>query len=172
MYMQRWIIMFSFSYLVEANFLYLHFSIYWAWYVLFCSLVCCRYGGVYLDSDIIMLQPLPSFNNTVGLEDELNKDSLNGAVMAFKKHRLMHPFPVHLLIFLLFFCDQINGWISPSFINKLLRWFCFNKIEHKLYGNFWRKVFHYSVIICWYWNAIELISLCICKLLKELNSSI
>lgn len=63
--------------------------------------MCCRYGGVYLDSDIIMLQPLPSFNNTVGLEDELNKDSLNGAVMAFKKHRLMHPCPVHLLYFLI-----------------------------------------------------------------------
>lgn len=94
--------------IVEANFLYLPLQ-----YIL--SLRClilffgfCRYGGVYLDSDIILLKPLPSFNNTVGLEDELNLDSLNGAVMAFKKHRLMHPYLVHLLIFLLFFCDQMK----------------------------------------------------------------
>ncbi|CAI9090546.1 OLC1v1025345C1 [Oldenlandia corymbosa var. corymbosa] len=42
-----------------------------------------KYGGIYLDSDIIILQPLSSLNNTVGMEE---KNSLNGAVMAFRKH--------------------------------------------------------------------------------------
>lgn len=46
-----------------------------------------RYGGIYLDSDIVVLKPLSSLNNTVGWEDELAGSHLNGAVMAFKKHR-------------------------------------------------------------------------------------
>ncbi|KAF5729201.1 hypothetical protein HS088_TW21G01360 [Tripterygium wilfordii] len=45
-----------------------------------------KYGGIYLDSDIIVLKPLSSLNNTVGLEDQLAGSSLNGAIMAFKKH--------------------------------------------------------------------------------------
>lgn len=47
----------------------------------------CRYGGIYLDSDIVVLQPLLSLNNTVGLENEHSGSNLNGAVMAFRKHR-------------------------------------------------------------------------------------
>lgn len=61
----------------------MHFKLIYAF--LFVGL--CRYGGVYLDSDIIVLNPLSSLNNTVGLEDPLAGSSLNGAVMAFRKHR-------------------------------------------------------------------------------------
>lgn len=46
-----------------------------------------RYGGIYLDSDIIVLKPLSLLNNSVGMEDRLTESSLNGAVMAFRKHR-------------------------------------------------------------------------------------
>lgn len=46
-----------------------------------------RYGGIYLDSDIIVLKALSSLNNSVGMEDNLTGSSLNGAVMAFRKHR-------------------------------------------------------------------------------------
>lgn len=46
-----------------------------------------RYGGIYLDSDIIVLKPLSLLNNSVGMEDHLTGSSLNGAVMAFRKHR-------------------------------------------------------------------------------------
>lgn len=46
-----------------------------------------RYGGIYLDSDILVLKSLSGLNNTVGFEDELAGKTLNGAVMAFKKHR-------------------------------------------------------------------------------------
>lgn len=45
-----------------------------------------KYGGIYLDSDIIVLRPLSSFGNTVGLEDLRAGNSLNGAVMFFRKH--------------------------------------------------------------------------------------
>lgn len=47
-----------------------------------------KYGGIYLDSDIIVLNPLSSINNTVGLEDQHAGSSLNGAVMAFRKNSL------------------------------------------------------------------------------------
>ncbi|KAJ9168563.1 hypothetical protein P3X46_020068 [Hevea brasiliensis] len=47
-----------------------------------------KYGGIYLDSDIIVLNPFPALNNTVGLEDQLAGSSLNGAVMAFRKNSL------------------------------------------------------------------------------------
>ncbi|OMO65804.1 hypothetical protein COLO4_30993 [Corchorus olitorius] len=46
-----------------------------------------KYGGIYLDSDIIVLKPLLGLNNSVGLEDQLARSSLNGAVMAFRKRR-------------------------------------------------------------------------------------
>ncbi|KZV25840.1 hypothetical protein F511_20730 [Dorcoceras hygrometricum] len=45
-----------------------------------------KYGGVYLDSDIIVLKSFSELSNTVGLENELPKKALNGAVMAFRKH--------------------------------------------------------------------------------------
>ncbi|KAL4200879.1 hypothetical protein AMTRI_Chr02g255830 [Amborella trichopoda] len=46
-----------------------------------------KYGGIYLDSDVVVLKPLHSLNNSVGVEDQPNGGvSLNGAVMAFKRH--------------------------------------------------------------------------------------
>ncbi|XP_050368319.1 uncharacterized protein At4g19900 [Argentina anserina] len=47
-----------------------------------------KYGGIYLDSDIIVLKSLSSLSNSVGKEDRLAGGSLNGAVMAFKKNSL------------------------------------------------------------------------------------
>lgn len=64
----------------------------WVWLIgmllthyVFCFVF--RYGGIYLDSDIVVLKPLSSLKNTVGWEDEPAGSHLNGAVMAFKKHR-------------------------------------------------------------------------------------
>ncbi|XP_039167269.1 uncharacterized protein At4g19900 [Eucalyptus grandis] len=45
-----------------------------------------KYGGIYIDFDIIVLKSLSSLNNTVGLESRLDRQSLNGAVMAFRRH--------------------------------------------------------------------------------------
>ncbi|RYR14121.1 hypothetical protein Ahy_B04g070759 isoform A [Arachis hypogaea] len=48
-----------------------------------------RYGGIYLDSDIIVLKPIYFLNNSLGMEDDLEAEkALNGAVMAFEKHSL------------------------------------------------------------------------------------
>ncbi|KFK28638.1 hypothetical protein AALP_AA7G025500 [Arabis alpina] len=44
-----------------------------------------KYGGIYLDSDVIVLSSLSSLKNTLGLEDQTAGDSLNGAVMSFEK---------------------------------------------------------------------------------------
>ncbi|KAM2904955.1 hypothetical protein COP2_004615 [Malus domestica] len=44
-----------------------------------------KYGGIYLDSDIIVLKPLSSLHNSVGKEDRPVGSSLNGAVMAFNR---------------------------------------------------------------------------------------
>lgn len=54
----------------------------------FFILIYSRYGGVYLDSDIIVLKPLYSLKNSVGIENQINGSSIfNGAVMAFDKYR-------------------------------------------------------------------------------------
>ncbi|XP_038882047.1 uncharacterized protein At4g19900 [Benincasa hispida] len=45
-----------------------------------------KYGGIYLDSDIVVLKPLSSLHNSVGMENQLAGSSLNGAVMAFRRH--------------------------------------------------------------------------------------
>ncbi|CAL5213067.1 unnamed protein product [Lathyrus oleraceus] len=47
-----------------------------------------KYGGIYLDSDIIVLKPISFLNNSVGIEDYAAGSSLNGAVMAFGRHSL------------------------------------------------------------------------------------
>ncbi|KAG0475703.1 hypothetical protein HPP92_015389 [Vanilla planifolia] len=46
-----------------------------------------KYGGLYLDSDLIVLKPLDSLKNAVGIEDQQDgNSSFNGAVMAFDSH--------------------------------------------------------------------------------------
>ncbi|XP_027345364.1 uncharacterized protein At4g19900 [Abrus precatorius] len=47
-----------------------------------------KYGGTYLDSDIIVLKPISFLNNSVGMEDHGAQSALNGAVMAFRRHSL------------------------------------------------------------------------------------
>lgn len=56
-------------------------------YLLYKFVLVSRYGGIYLDSDIVVLKPLSSLHNSVGMEDQLAGSSLNGAVMAFRRHR-------------------------------------------------------------------------------------
>ncbi|KAL2930458.1 hypothetical protein RDABS01_035868 [Bienertia sinuspersici] len=45
-----------------------------------------KYGGIYLDCDIITLKPISMFNNSMGTEDLADGSPLNGAFMAFDKH--------------------------------------------------------------------------------------
>ncbi|ESQ55378.1 hypothetical protein EUTSA_v10024627mg [Eutrema salsugineum] len=44
-----------------------------------------KYGGLYLDSDVIVLGSLSSLKNTLGVEDQAAGEKLNGAVMSFEK---------------------------------------------------------------------------------------
>ncbi|KAK9133916.1 hypothetical protein Scep_013444 [Stephania cephalantha] len=44
------------------------------------------YGGMYLDFDVIVMKPLLSLHNSVGLENLFDNSSLNGAVMTFEKN--------------------------------------------------------------------------------------
>ncbi|KAK9152449.1 hypothetical protein Syun_010758 [Stephania yunnanensis] len=44
------------------------------------------YGGMYLDFDVIVMKPLLSLHNSVGLENLYDNSSLNGAVMTFGKN--------------------------------------------------------------------------------------
>ncbi|KAK8968402.1 hypothetical protein KSP40_PGU002163 [Platanthera guangdongensis] len=47
-----------------------------------------KYGGVYLDSDLIVLKPLYSLKNSICIVDQRDGNStFSGAVMAFEKHR-------------------------------------------------------------------------------------
>ncbi|XP_059287554.1 uncharacterized protein At4g19900 isoform X2 [Lycium ferocissimum] len=66
------------------------------------------YGGIYLDSDIIVLNSLSSLNNTIAFEDDLRGKTLNGAVMAFRKHS---PFIMECL-----------KEFHASYDDKQLRW--------------------------------------------------
>ncbi|KAI6674184.1 hypothetical protein NL676_002090 [Syzygium grande] len=50
------------------------------------DLISGSYGRIYIDFDVIVLKSLSSLNNTVGLESQLDRQSLNGAVMAFRRH--------------------------------------------------------------------------------------
>ncbi|PON36752.1 Alpha 1,4-glycosyltransferase domain containing protein [Trema orientale] len=45
-----------------------------------------KYGGIYLDSDIVVLKPLSTLSNSVGMENSFKESSLNGAVMVFRRH--------------------------------------------------------------------------------------
>ncbi|TVU38386.1 hypothetical protein EJB05_11753 [Eragrostis curvula] len=46
-----------------------------------------KYGGIYLDSDVIVLKPLTSFRNSIGVVNQVHgKSSFSGAVLAFEKH--------------------------------------------------------------------------------------
>ncbi|PON40620.1 hypothetical protein TorRG33x02_339950, partial [Trema orientale] len=45
-----------------------------------------KYGGIYLDSDIVVLKPLSSLSNSVGMESSVKESFLNGAVMVFRRH--------------------------------------------------------------------------------------
>jgi hypothetical protein len=47
-----------------------------------------RYGGIYLDSDVVVLKPLTSLQNSIGAVKLVSGNySFSGAVLAFEKQR-------------------------------------------------------------------------------------
>ncbi|KAL3654518.1 hypothetical protein CASFOL_001503 [Castilleja foliolosa] len=84
-----------------------------------------RYGGIYLDSDILVLKPLSQLNNTVGFEDESAGKSLNGAVMAFRKHS---PFIMSCLEeFYASYDDSQLRWNGADLLTRVAIRFLSNK---------------------------------------------
>ncbi|XP_031505275.1 uncharacterized protein At4g19900 isoform X1 [Nymphaea colorata] len=68
-----------------------------------------KYGGIYVDSDVVVLKPLKSLDSSVGLEHLQNElPSLNGAVMAFRHHS-------HFIL------ECLKEFFS-TYDDKLLRW--------------------------------------------------
>ncbi|KAL2494083.1 Uncharacterized protein Fot_37840 [Forsythia ovata] len=84
-----------------------------------------KYGGLYLDSDIVVLKPLTSINNTVGMEDEPAGKTLNGAVMAFRKHS---PFIMECLTeFYGSYDDTHLRWNGAALLTRVADRFLSNK---------------------------------------------
>ena len=58
----------------------------------------CRYGGIYMDMDVIVLKPLDVLHNTLGSELSTNGElRLNGAILAFDKSRWEFELVHHIL---------------------------------------------------------------------------
>ncbi|XP_031268071.1 uncharacterized protein At4g19900 [Pistacia vera] len=80
-----------------------------------------KYGGIYIDSDIIVLNNLSSLNNSVGLEEQLAESPLNGAVMAFRKHS---PFILECLNeFYMTYDDTQLRWNGADLLTRVVRKF-------------------------------------------------
>ncbi|XVE51673.1 hypothetical protein DITRI_Ditri02bG0060400 [Diplodiscus trichospermus] len=80
-----------------------------------------KYGGIYLDSDIIVLKPLLALNNSVGLEDQPAGSSLNGALMAFRKQS---PFIMECLKeFYLTYDDTQLRWNGADLLSRVAKRF-------------------------------------------------
>ncbi|XP_078428723.1 alpha 1,4-glycosyltransferase family protein [Wolffia australiana] len=79
-----------------------------------------KYGGVYLDWDVIVLKPLSSLKNSVGVENEINGyPVLNGAVMAFDKHS---PFLMECMKELHTTYDSNNpSWNGVQLLTRVVR---------------------------------------------------
>ncbi|XP_068657139.1 uncharacterized protein At4g19900-like [Aristolochia californica] len=77
-----------------------------------------KYGGVYLDSDVIVLNPLKSLKNSIAVEDQVtNRASYNGAVMAFRRHS---PFILECLReFYSTYDDTLLHWNGADLLTRV-----------------------------------------------------
>ncbi|GAU51358.1 hypothetical protein TSUD_94920 [Trifolium subterraneum] len=80
-----------------------------------------KYGGIYLDSDIIVLKPISFLNNSVGMEDHAAGSSLNGAVMAFGRHSLF--IKECLEEFYMTYDDNSLRWNGADLLTRVARKF-------------------------------------------------
>lgn len=79
-----------------------------------------KYGGVYLDSDLIVLKPLYSVKNSVCVEDQRDENSTyNGAVMAFERHS---PFVKECLTeFHSTYDDTLLMWNGADLLTRVIK---------------------------------------------------
>ncbi|KAG8099641.1 hypothetical protein GUJ93_ZPchr0013g34302 [Zizania palustris] len=68
-----------------------------------------KYGGIYLDSDVVVLKPLNALRNSIGVVEQFSgNSSFSGAVLAFEKHS---PF-----------LEECLKEFYSTYDNKLLQW--------------------------------------------------
>ncbi|CAM0906331.1 unnamed protein product [Alopecurus aequalis] len=79
-----------------------------------------RYGGIYLDSDVIVLKSLKSFRNSVGTVKQVPKDSsFSGAVLVFEKQS---PFLVECLKeWYSTYDDTLMQWNGAELMTRVIR---------------------------------------------------
>ncbi|NXN40873.1 A4GAT galactosyltransferase, partial [Rhinoptilus africanus] len=78
-----------------------------------------KFGGIYLDTDFIVLKNLKNLTNALGIEDQ---DVLNGAFLSFTpKHEFME-------LCMQDFVDNYNGWIwahqGPQLLTRVFKKWC------------------------------------------------
>ncbi|OPJ66350.1 lactosylceramide 4-alpha-galactosyltransferase [Patagioenas fasciata monilis] len=78
-----------------------------------------KFGGIYLDTDFIVLKNLKNLTNALGLQTH---DELNGAFLSFKpKHEFME-------LCMQDFVDNYNGWIwgrqGPELVTRVFKKWC------------------------------------------------
>ncbi|KAK6917020.1 Alpha 1,4-glycosyltransferase domain [Dillenia turbinata] len=84
-----------------------------------------KYGGVYLDFDVIVLKPLSSLSNSLGAEDHLTDSPLNGAVMAFRK---LSPFIMECFAeFYMTYDDTRLRWNGAELLTRVAKRFLSKK---------------------------------------------
>lgn len=104
-----------------------------------------KYGGIYMDSDIIVLKSLSSLNNSVGMEDKFPGSSLNGAVMAFRKHS---PFILECLKeFYLTYDETRLRWNGADLLQRVARrfWSVDNSYSKKIELNVQPSFFFFPI---------------------------
>ncbi|KAF7842554.1 Alpha 1,4-glycosyltransferase domain containing protein [Senna tora] len=87
-----------------------------------------KYGGIYLDSDIIVLKPISSLNNSVGMENNVAGSALNGAVMAFRRHSLF--IKECLKEFYMTYDDTSLRWNGADLLTRVVKIFLRDKNEN------------------------------------------
>ncbi|XP_039918608.1 lactosylceramide 4-alpha-galactosyltransferase-like [Hirundo rustica] len=78
-----------------------------------------KFGGIYLDTDFIVLKNLQNLTNALGIQDD---KELNGAFLSFKpKHRFMK-------LCMQDFVQNYNGWIwghqGPELLTRVFKKWC------------------------------------------------
>ncbi|NXU04537.1 A4GAT galactosyltransferase, partial [Buphagus erythrorhynchus] len=78
-----------------------------------------KFGGIYLDTDFIVLKNLQNLTNALGIQDH---DVLNGAFLSFKpKHKFME-------LCMQGFVEDYNGWVwghqGPELLTRVFKKWC------------------------------------------------
>ncbi|XP_062346926.1 lactosylceramide 4-alpha-galactosyltransferase-like [Cinclus cinclus] len=78
-----------------------------------------KFGGIYLDTDFIVLKNLQNLTNALGIQDH---DVLNGAFLSFKpKHKFMK-------LCMQDFVEDYNGWVwghqGPELLTRVFKKWC------------------------------------------------